>query len=158
MEDNIKFKKKTAQKKRGKKGRRPQKKWKTNQSTKIDLIGCDTIVNSPSSFLCFVIVCLSMFYSSYLSMSQIINILISCLTTSCPCCSHCKYSLFLESYFFVPNLQEGYQLSVSYLVVSSKNGKKQDITMRLRDPKRILVTYKEVGLLEAIQQESGVAV
>ena len=25
-----------------------QKKWKTNQSTKIDLIGCDTIVNSPS--------------------------------------------------------------------------------------------------------------
>jgi hypothetical protein len=26
-----------------------QKKWKTNQSTKINLIGCDTIVNSPSS-------------------------------------------------------------------------------------------------------------
>ena len=25
-----------------------QKKWKTNQSTKINLIGCDTIVNSPS--------------------------------------------------------------------------------------------------------------
>ena len=23
-------------------------KWKTNQSTKINLIGCDTIVNSPS--------------------------------------------------------------------------------------------------------------
>ena len=39
-----------------KNGRRPQKKmeddlkkkWKTNQSTKINLIGCDTIVNSPS--------------------------------------------------------------------------------------------------------------
>ena len=29
-------------------GRRPQKEWKTNQSTKINLIGCDTIVNSPS--------------------------------------------------------------------------------------------------------------
>ena len=30
-------------------GRRPQKiKWKTNQSNKINLIGCDTIVNSPS--------------------------------------------------------------------------------------------------------------
>ena len=30
-------------------GRRPQKiKWKMNQSTKINLIGCDTIVNSPS--------------------------------------------------------------------------------------------------------------
>ena len=25
-------------------------KWKTNQSTKINLIGCDTIVNSPSSY------------------------------------------------------------------------------------------------------------
>ena len=27
-----------------------QIKWKTNQSTKINLIGCDTIVNSPSLF------------------------------------------------------------------------------------------------------------
>ena len=25
-------------------------KWKTNQSTKINLIGCDTIVNSPSFY------------------------------------------------------------------------------------------------------------
>jgi hypothetical protein len=39
-----------------KNGRRPpkklkttSKKWKMNQSTKINLIGCDTIVNSPSS-------------------------------------------------------------------------------------------------------------
>ena len=29
-------------------GKRPEQKWKTNQSTKINLIGCDTIVNSPS--------------------------------------------------------------------------------------------------------------
>ena len=29
-----------------------QKKWKTNQSTKINLIGCDTVVNSPSMFCC----------------------------------------------------------------------------------------------------------
>ena len=28
-----------------------KKKWKTNQSTKINLIGCDTIVNSPSILL-----------------------------------------------------------------------------------------------------------
>jgi hypothetical protein len=40
MEDNLKKKKK--------KGRRPKQKCKTNQSTKINLIGCDTIVNSPS--------------------------------------------------------------------------------------------------------------
>ena len=33
MEDNLK----------------KNQKWKTNQSTKINLIGCDTIVNSPSS-------------------------------------------------------------------------------------------------------------
>ena len=31
-------------------GKRPKRKWKTNQSTKINLIGCDTIVNSPSSY------------------------------------------------------------------------------------------------------------
>ena len=47
-----------------------------------------------------------------------------------------------ESCFFLANLQEGYQLSISYLVVSSKNGKQQDISMRLRDPKRLLVTYQ----------------
>ena len=28
-----------------------KKKWKTNQSTKINLIGCDTIVNLPSLIL-----------------------------------------------------------------------------------------------------------
>jgi hypothetical protein len=28
--------------------RRPKKQWNTDQSTKINLIGCDTIVNSPS--------------------------------------------------------------------------------------------------------------
>jgi hypothetical protein len=32
-----------------KNGRRPQQKW--NQSSKINLIGCDTIVNSPSNIL-----------------------------------------------------------------------------------------------------------
>jgi hypothetical protein len=35
-------------KKKEKKGRQPKKKGKMNQSTKINLIGCDTIVNSPS--------------------------------------------------------------------------------------------------------------
>ena len=34
-----------------KNGKRPEQKWKTNQSTKINLIGCDTIVNSPSFIL-----------------------------------------------------------------------------------------------------------
>ena len=29
----------------------PKQKWKTNQSTKINLIGWDTIVNSPSLML-----------------------------------------------------------------------------------------------------------
>ena len=34
-----------------KNGRQPQKKMEMNQSTKINLIGCDTIVNSPSANL-----------------------------------------------------------------------------------------------------------
>ena len=49
MEDDLKKIKKN------KNGRRPKKKWKTNQSTKINLIGCDTIVNSPSFHQCVVI-------------------------------------------------------------------------------------------------------
>ena len=46
--DNLKKKNGRRPQKKIKNGRRPQKKWKTNQSTKINLIGCDTIVNSPS--------------------------------------------------------------------------------------------------------------
>ena len=41
MEDDLKKRKK-------KKKDNLNKKWKTSQSTKINLIGCDTIVNSPS--------------------------------------------------------------------------------------------------------------
>ena len=37
--------------KKNKNGKQPTKKWKTNQSTIINLIGCDTIVNSPSLVL-----------------------------------------------------------------------------------------------------------
>ena len=50
MEDDLKKQKqKRRQKnKKNKNGKLPKQKWKTNQSTKINLIGCDTIVNSPS--------------------------------------------------------------------------------------------------------------
>ena len=44
MEDDLKRKRK----KRQPPQKRPKQKWKTNQSTKINLIGCDTIENSPS--------------------------------------------------------------------------------------------------------------
>jgi hypothetical protein len=52
MEDGLKKKLKRTYKKMEedlkKNGIRPKKiEWKTNQSTKITLIGCDTIVNSP---------------------------------------------------------------------------------------------------------------
>ena len=48
MEDDLKKK----GRRRKKNGRRPQIiKWKTNQSTRNNLIGCDTIVNSPSERL-----------------------------------------------------------------------------------------------------------
>ena len=42
MEDDLK--------KKEKKEDDLKKLWKTNQATKINLIGCDTIVNSPSFF------------------------------------------------------------------------------------------------------------
>ena len=42
MEDNLKDNPPKKQ---------PKQKWKTNQSTKINLIGCDTIENSPSYVL-----------------------------------------------------------------------------------------------------------
>ena len=47
-----------------KKGRQKKlKNWKTKQSTKINLIGCDTIVNSPS---CYIIMYKSYAISYYL--------------------------------------------------------------------------------------------
>ena len=45
MEDDLK---KKEEKKDNPPKKRPKQKWKTNQSTKINLIGCDTIENSPS--------------------------------------------------------------------------------------------------------------
>ena len=48
MEDDLK--KREDDQKKEKKKEEKNKKWKTNQSTKINLIGCDTIVNSPSKF------------------------------------------------------------------------------------------------------------
>ena len=48
MEDDLKKKKKKNEDNQKNNGKRPKQKWKTNQSTKINLIGCDTIVNSPS--------------------------------------------------------------------------------------------------------------
>ena len=50
MEDDLKNKIKKNKDNQTKNGKRPKQKWKTNQSTKINLIGCDTIVNSPSLF------------------------------------------------------------------------------------------------------------
>ena len=49
MEDDLKKINNGRRPQTNKNGRRPKKiKWKANQSTKINLIGCDTIVNSPS--------------------------------------------------------------------------------------------------------------
>ena len=48
MEDDLKQKLKKMKTTQKKNRKRPKQKWKTNQPTKINLIGCDTIVNSPS--------------------------------------------------------------------------------------------------------------
>ena len=50
MEDDLKKNGKKMKTTKKKNGKRPKQKWKTNQSTKINLIRCDTIVNSPSTF------------------------------------------------------------------------------------------------------------
>jgi hypothetical protein len=53
MKNNLNFFSEELECRPQKNGRRPQrrkkkgKKWKTSQSTKFNLIGCDTIVNSP---------------------------------------------------------------------------------------------------------------
>ena len=53
LKNKIKKKWKTTKKKKKKEEKKKEKKdnlkkWNTNQSTKNNLIGCDTIVNSPS--------------------------------------------------------------------------------------------------------------
>ena len=47
-----------------------------------------------------------------------------------------------ESCFFLADMQEGYIINLRYLVMSSKNGKQQDITMRLRDNTKRMITYQ----------------
>ena len=58
MEDDLKKKMKTTKKN----GKGIKQKRKTNQSTKISLIGCDTIVNSPSIKLRSDLKCLFLTY------------------------------------------------------------------------------------------------
>ena len=47
-----------------------------------------------------------------------------------------------ESCFFLADMQEEYVINIRYLVMSSKNGKQLDITMRLRDNTKRMITYK----------------
>ena len=47
-----------------------------------------------------------------------------------------------ESCFFLADMQEEYVINIRYLVMSSKNGKQLDITMRLRDNTKRMITYQ----------------
>ena len=47
-----------------------------------------------------------------------------------------------ESCFFLADMQEGYVINIRYLVMSSKNGKQLDITMRLRDNTRSVIRHQ----------------
>jgi len=47
-----------------------------------------------------------------------------------------------ESCFFLADMQAGYMINLRYLVMSSKNGQQQDITMRLRDNTKRMITYQ----------------
>merc|ERR1711892_210766 len=47
-----------------------------------------------------------------------------------------------ESCFFLADMQEEYVINIRYLVMSSKNGKQLDISMRLRDNTKRMITYQ----------------
>ena len=47
-----------------------------------------------------------------------------------------------ESCIFLEQLEVDWTLSLSYMVTSSKNGNQMDITLRLRDPEKRMVTYQ----------------
>ena len=47
-----------------------------------------------------------------------------------------------ESCIFIEQLEVDWTLSISYVVTSSKNGAQMDITLRLRDPDKRMVTYQ----------------
>ena len=47
-----------------------------------------------------------------------------------------------ESCIFIEQLEVDWTLSLSYVVTSSKNGAQLDITLRLRDPDKRMVTYQ----------------
>ena len=53
-----------------------------------------------------------------------------------------------ESCFFMEYMQIGYVINIRYLVISSKNGKQQDITMRLRDHTKRMITYQVFIILK----------
>ena len=62
MEDNLKKKMEDDLNKNKMENNLKQKKLKTNQSTKSNLIGCDTIVNSPSKILLLLLFKYSLIY------------------------------------------------------------------------------------------------
>jgi len=47
-----------------------------------------------------------------------------------------------ESCFFLENLEEGFILNIHYVVLNTKNGAQLDISMRLRDPDKRLITFQ----------------
>lgn len=47
-----------------------------------------------------------------------------------------------ESCFFLENLMEGFVLNIHYVVLNTKNGAQLDISMRLRDPDKRLITFQ----------------
>ena len=47
-----------------------------------------------------------------------------------------------QSCLFLDNLKAGYMVNIRYLVLSSKNGKQQDITMKLKDNTGRMISYQ----------------
>ena len=47
-----------------------------------------------------------------------------------------------ESCFFLESLEEGFVLNIHYVVLNTKNGAQLDISMRLRDLDKRLITFQ----------------
>jgi len=47
-----------------------------------------------------------------------------------------------ENCFYMENLKDGYVINIHYLVISTKNGNQLDISMRMKDPLRQLITFQ----------------
>ena len=105
------------------------------------VISCHVISYSPTNIHCLV--------STMWTHTLVILLVISCATNGVTSFQE-RHRMIIppktESCFFLADMQEGYVINIRYLVMSSKNGKQLDITMRLRDNTKRMITYQVASI------------